>query len=134
MELFKNIQSKRKLDMDEIASKLFSLPVKAHFIHHSTKLFPMHEAMGKLYDGLEDAKDELIEKCIGYTGMRYKTLKVETYPMYSDALAVQVAKEVMMFAKDLEDWAEENGYCDIENLAQSYSGLGAHALYRLTLI
>lgn len=131
MELFKNL--KTKLDVDRIACQLFSLPSKAQFVHHSTKSFEIHAAMDKLYDGLEGMKDEIIEKCMGYTGTRYKNLKIEVYPTYSDALSLTICKEVMAFAKELEDWAEENNYCDIENLAQSYSGLAAHCLYRLSL-
>ena len=39
----------------------------------------------------------------------------------------------MVFAKELEEWAEEKEYCDIENIAQGLSGEAAKVIYLLTL-
>ena len=45
----------------------------------------------------------------------------------------KMVEEIIKFAKNLEEWAEGKEYCDIENIAQSLSGDGAKAIYRLSL-
>lgn len=125
---------KSKLTPELIQSKLFYLSDAAHKLHLDTKFFAQHKALGKLYEGLIDFRDEISEKLMGYMdGKRIGSIKVGELPEYSDKAAMSLAKEVREFGADLEEFAEENEYCDIENVAQALSGLGAQTAYLLTL-
>jgi len=44
-----------------------------------------------------------------------------------------VVSDLITFAKQLEEYGEENNMPDIENVAQSLSGEAAQTKYRLTL-
>lgn len=131
MALFDGIQ--KSLSINEVASKLFSIPVKLQFCHHLTTSFAAHKALDEAYDGTNDMKDEIIEKIIGYSGTRYSELSIPKCSNFRETLLKETAQEVIVFGKQLEEWAEKQGWCDIENLAQSYSGIGAKLSYLLTL-
>jgi len=61
-------------------------------------------------------------------------LKREAIPAYTGKeSSIKLAEEIIKFAKNLQDWAYEKEYCDIENIAQSLSGDAAKAIYRLSL-
>jgi len=47
--------------------------------------------------------------------------------------ATGVVQEIKSFAHELMTWAEQNQYCDVENMAQDLSGKAAKTLYLLTL-
>jgi hypothetical protein len=70
---------------------------------------------------------------MGYTGKRVKAYKIDALKDYSAGMSNQVVKELVSFAKDLEEFGEANNMPDIENIAQSLSGEAAQTLYRLTL-
>lgn len=120
---------------EEIRNKLFYFHDAAHIYHHETMGGWEHEALGKLYTELVDFKDDIPEKIMGYMdGKRiggYKALQVPEYT--GKESSNKLVKEIISFAKSLEEWAEEKEYCDISNIAQSLSGLGAKTVYRLTL-
>lgn len=124
---------KRPTDISRIASRLYQLPVKVQFCHHLTTSFAAHKALDQAYDGLNDLKDSIVEKLIGYTGTRFSTITMENLSNYSENMNLQVALEIITFAKELETLAGSQGYSDIENLAQEYSGVGAQLKYLLTL-
>lgn len=127
-------EMKSKLTPESIQSKLFYLSDAAHKLHLDTKSFAQHKALGKLYEGLIDFRDEISEKLMGYMdGKRIGSIKVGALPEFTDKAAMELAKEVRDFGAELEEFAEENEYCDIENVAQSLSGLGAQTVYLLTL-
>lgn len=117
-----------------IVGRLFSFHDTAHKFHLDTKSFAIHKAFDELYNGLVSFKDDLSELLMGYNnGKRIGKIKLDEIPDYSDDAAKTLAKDIMEFASNLEEWAEEKGYCDIENTAQSLSGLGSKTLYLLTL-
>lgn len=119
---------------EEIQSKLFSFRTSAHKLHLDTRSFAEHSALNGLYDALGDFADEISEKIMGYmNGKRIGAGKLDPLPVYENGAAMSLAKEIEKFGNDLEDWAESKGYCDIENIAQSLSGLGAKTKFLLTL-
>lgn len=127
-------EMKSKLTPESIQSKLFYLSDAAHKLHLDTKSFAQHKALGKLYEGLIDFRDEISEKLMGYMdGKRIGSIKVGVLPEFTDKAAMELAKEVRDFGAELEEFAEEHEYCDISNIAQSLSGLGASTVYLLTL-
>ena len=126
-------ESKSKLTPELIQGKLFYLHDVAHKFHLNTKSFAQHKALDFLYSELESYKDEISEKLQGYLGKMIGDIKIDSIPAYSDSAVKSLAKEVMDFGKELEEYAEEQEYCDIENIAQGLSGVGAKFNYFLML-
>lgn len=132
MFTFKTTQ-KNTVDIQYIIDKLYSLPVKVQFCHHLTTSYAAHKALDGAYDSLNDLKDSIIEKLIGYTEERFKSVTIPTCSNYSEEMNKEVCEEIKTFAKELEMYAESMDFCDIENLAQEYSGVGAQLSYLLSL-
>lgn len=125
---------KDTLTSQGVINNLYSFPVKLQLCHHNTTSYAKHKALDFAYDALSTLKDDVIEKLIGYGVPRFHsvtigTISADNVEIYSKTLA----KEIMSFGKSLEKFASEKGYCDIENLAQEYSGVGAKLNYLLTL-
>lgn len=121
------------LTLETIAGKLSFFYEQLHLLHFQTTSFAEHEALGKIYDRVGDFQDEIVEKIMGYTGRRIKAYKIDVLKDYSSGMPNQVVKELVSFAKQLEEFGEANKMPDIENVAQSLSGEAAQTLYRLTL-
>ena len=116
---------------EETAGKLTYFQEQIHMIHWETRSFAEHKATGGFYEFLQDFKDDIVEKLMGYTGKRIKALKIE--PIVANADAMGIADDIMKFSKDLESFGDSSGYGDISNLAQSLSGETAKFKYLLTL-
>lgn len=132
----KEIESKEpKLNPEEIRAKLFYFHDTAHLFHQETKGGWEHDALSTLYTSLVDFKDDIPEKIMGYMGgKRLGKLDKLPVPEYKNHdSSVKLAEELIDFAYELYEWAGEKKFCDIENIAQSLSGLGAKTIYRLTL-
>jgi len=121
------------LTLETIAGKLSYFYEELHLLHFQTTSFAEHEALGKIYDKVGDFQDEIIEKIMGYTGKRVRAYKIDALKDYSTGMPNQVVKELVAFAKQLEEFGEANNMPDIENVAQSLSGEASQTLYRLTL-
>ena len=121
------------LTLESIAGKLSFSYEQLHLLHFQTTSFAEHEALGKIYDKVGDFQDEIIEKIMGYSGKRVRAYKIDALRDYSSGMPTQVVKELVTFAKQLEEFGEVNNMPDIENVAQSLSGEAAQTLYRLTL-
>ena len=120
-----------EMTLESIAGKLAYFHEQLHLLHWQTQSYAEHVALGSLYDDIQDFKDDVIEKLMGYTGRRIKAFKID--PIVDSATSTNVVSAVKSFAYDLEEWAEENKYCDVENMAQDLSGKAAKTLYLLTL-
>lgn len=123
----------QELSLDTIKAKLNYFELQAHELHWQTFGGFEHQALGDLYDLIFNVKDEIVEKIMGYTGVRTKAMPVEAIKNYAPGLSNQLASDIIAFAKQLEDFGEKTGMCDIENIAQSLSGDVARIKYRLTL-
>ena len=116
---------------EEIAGKLAFFHEQIHMIHWETRSFAEHKATGGFYEFLQDFKDDVVEKLMGYTGKRIQSLKID--PIVPKADAMKIVDDVMKFSKDLESYGDTNRFGDISNLAQSLSGEAAKMKYLLTL-
>lgn len=116
---------------EEIAGKLAFFHEQIHMIHWQTRSFAEHKATGSFYEFLQDFKDDIVEKLMGYTGKRIQSMKIELIGNKADAM--DVADRVMEFSKELESFGDSKGYGDISNMAQSLSGETAKLKYLLTL-
>jgi hypothetical protein len=121
------------LKPQDIFNNLYLLPNKVQFCHHLTTSYAQHKALDKAYNTLEDLKDEIVEQLIGYGVPKFLKLDLGSISGFTDAMPKEVAKEVMKFGKDLEQYAEANNYCNIANKAQEWSGAGAQLNYLLGL-
>lgn len=122
-----------ELSLDKIKAKLNYFELQLHELHWQTKSFAEHSALGTIYDKVFDLKDEIVEKIMGYTGTRTKSMPVEPIKDYAVGMSEKVVSELEAFAKQLEAFGEANNMPDIENIAQSLSGEAAQTKYRLTL-
>ena len=121
------------LTLETIAGKLSYFYEQLHLLHFQTTSFAEHSALGTIYDKVGDFQDEIVEKIMGYTGKRVRAYKIDALKDYSNGMPNTVVRELVTFAKQLEEYAEANNMPDIENIAQSLSGEAAQTLYRLTL-
>lgn len=123
------------LTPEAIRDRLFYFRDAAHDFHHQTKGGWEHDALGKLYDALDEFADDITEEIMGYMeGKRLGGLTRIPVPKYGGhESSVKLVKELLDFAYDLCEFAEEKKFIDIENKAQDLSGLAAKTIYRLTL-
>ena len=133
MKLFPQEIEKYNLSMDIVKAKLNYFELQIHELHWQTRSVAEHEALGDLYTAVFNIKDEIVEKLMGYTGVRTKAMPVDSVKNYTPEYTRQVVKELADFAYQLQVFGDEHHYCDIENLAQGLSGDAAKVLYRLTL-
>jgi DNA-binding ferritin-like protein len=119
------------LTTEEIAGRLAFFHEQIHMIHWETRSFAEHKATGGFYEFLQDFKDEVIEKIMGYTGKRIQSLKIEAISAKADSM--KIVEDVLKFSKDLENYGDTNKFGDICNMAQALSGEAAKMKYLLTL-
>lgn len=122
-----------ELSLDVIKAKLSYFELQLHELHWQTTSLAEHLALGDAYDLVFNLKDEIVEKIMGYTGLRTKAMPVDIIKNYSMGMPNIVVAELLVFAKQLENYGSSNDMPDIENIAQSLSGDMAKIKYRLTL-
>jgi hypothetical protein len=130
-EMMENVGN--NLTLETIGAKLSFFFEELHLLHFQTTSYAEHQALGIIYDKVGDFQDEIIEKIMGYTGRRIKAYKIDALKDYTPGASMQTVRDLVSFAKDLEEFAEANNMPDIENIAQSLSGEAAQTLYRLSL-
>ena len=121
---------KEELKLESIASKLTYFQEQIHLLHWQTNSYAEHKNLGSLYEYIQEFKDDLIEKLIGYTGKKPAVYKLE--PLSTSTSNV-VVDELLSFAKSLKEYGEVNCYQDVCNLSDSLSGEAAKTKYLLTL-
>ena len=118
------------LTLETIASKLTYFQEQVHLLHWQTNSYAEHKNLGSLYEYIQEFKDDLIEKLMGYTGKKPAVYKLE--PLSTSTSNV-VVDELISFAKSLKEYGEMNCYQDVCNLSDSLSGEAAKSKYLLTL-
>ena len=119
-----------ELNLETIAGKLSYFHEQLHLTHWQTTSYAEHKALGKLYEYVQDFKDGVIEKLMGYTGKRPAPYKIE--PL-TNCTGNECVSNLLSFASSLKSYAESNSYHDIANLADALSGEAAKTKYLLTL-
>jgi hypothetical protein len=79
MAIFPKEMTDSNLTLDNIKAKFNYFELQIHELHWQTKSFAEHEALGDLYNIVFTAKDEFVEKIMGYTGIRTKAMPVRSY-------------------------------------------------------
>lgn len=121
------------LSPDAIATKLAYFELQLHNLHWATRSYAEHKTLGKLYESVHDFKDEIIEKIMGYSGIRAKIGNPGQFKDYAPGVSDQVVSELITFAKQLQNYGASMNMPDIENVAQALSGKAATTKYLLTL-
>jgi hypothetical protein len=119
-----------ELNLETIAGKLTYFHEQLHLTHWQTTSYAEHKALGILYEYVQDFKDGVIEKLMGYTGKRPAPYKIE--PL-TNCTGNECVSNLLSFASSLKSYAESNSYHDIANLADALSGEAAKTKYLLTL-
>lgn len=119
------------MTIEEVAGKLAYFHEQIHMIHWETRSYAEHKATGALYEYIQDFKDNIVEKLMGYTGKRIKGMKIETIKPGVDCMGI--VDEVIKFAEELMNFADTSKFLEVSNMAQSLSGEAAKTKYLLTL-
>lgn len=119
-----------ELNLETIAGKLTYFHEQLHLTHWQTTSYAEHKALGKLYEYVQDFKDGVIEKLMGYTGKRPNPYKIEAL---INCTGNECVSNLLSFASSLKSYGEANSYHDIANLADALSGEAAKTKYLLTL-
>jgi DNA-binding ferritin-like protein len=119
-----------ELNLETIAGKLTYFHEQLHLTHWQTTSYAEHKSLGKLYEYVQDFKDDVIEKLMGYAGKRPAPYKIE--PLIN-CTGNECVSNILSFASSLKSYGESNGYHDIANLADALSGEAAKTKYLLTL-
>lgn len=118
------------LTLESIASKMIKFELQLQLVHWQTSSYAEHKATGETYEYLQEFKDDLMEKLMGYIGKKPTNLIIGSIDKVSANL---IAMELCSFASSLKSYAEMNNYLDISNLADELSGRGNKLKYLLTL-
>jgi len=118
------------LSLESIAAKLTYFHEQLHLLHWQSTSYAEHKALGKLYEYVQDFKDGVVEKIMGYTGKRPGLYKIE--PL-TNCKPEQCVSDLMSFASALKMYGERNAFHDVCNLADALSGEAAKTKYLLTL-
>lgn len=116
---------------ESIGGKLAYFHEQIHLLHWQTRSFAEHKALDGLYEFLQDFKDDVVEKLMGYTGKRIQSLTIDAIDSKADS--DKVVDEIVKFAEELMKFADSNKYLDVSNMAQDLSGEAAKVKYLLTL-
>ena len=126
----KNKMASSELSLESIAAKLTYFHEQLHLLHWQSTSYAEHKALGKLYEYVQDFKDGVVEKIMGYTGKRPGIYKIE--PL-TNCKPEQCVSDLMSFASALKMYGEKNAFHDVCNLADALSGEAAKTKYLLTL-
>lgn len=119
-----------ELSLESIAAKLTYFHEQLHLLHWQTTSYAQHKALGKLYEYVQDFKDGVVEKLMGYTGKRPGAYKIDAL---TNCTSVQCVSDLLSFASELKAYGEKNSFHDVCNLADALSGEAAKTKYLLTL-
>lgn len=118
------------LTLDSIAAKITYFHLQLHLLHWQTTSYAQHQALGSLYEFVQEFKDGVVEKIMGYTGKRPGIFKLE--PLIN-CTPLSCVESLCSFASELKKYGDVNNYHDIGNLADSLSGEASKTKYLLTL-
>ncbi len=65
------------LSLESIAAKLTYFHEQLHLLHWQTTSYAQHKALGKLYEYVQDFKDGVIEKLMGYRASKKVVLLIK---------------------------------------------------------
>jgi DNA-binding ferritin-like protein len=126
----KNKIASSELSLESVAAKLTYFHEQLHLLHWQSTSYAEHKALGKLYEYVQDFKDGVVEKIMGYTSKRPGLYKIE--PL-TNCKPEQCVSDLMSFASALKMYGEKNAFHDVCNLADALSGEAAKTKYLLTL-
>src|SRR5687768_4944906 len=128
MAILPNAPSGGELTPDKVISRLFYFHEQAHFNHLQTRSHARHQALDKLYKGLQGYKDEISEILLGYIVPK-RVIKFENVAIRTDMSDDQLLNSLCKFADELYDYGEATRWWALSNKAAELSGLGYQVKY-----
>lgn len=117
---------------EAVMGQMIYLEAQAHFNHLNTESFAAHKALDELYTGIGGFKDTIMELLLGYQApLRLGKVDIKPVSVIKDNF--DLAQEVCTFATTLGEWAEDNGWCALKNVADEFEALGVKVKYLFTL-
>lgn len=112
--------------IEQLISRVFYARNLAHFTHWRTKSYSEHKALGKFYDGVIDAIDDLVES---YQGA-YELIGAIPVPS-------QMEKDILKCLEADAEWIEKNhekickGNRAVANLIDALTSVYLSTIYKL---
>lgn len=126
------LEESNGLNPEKILGTFLGLQNQARYNHLNTTGFAEHKALNELYDALDEYEDDVMERILGNQAPQ-RLGAVSPPKIVPGKSSLLLAEEVIAFARDLEEWAEQHSFCEIENLAQELVGVGTKTKYLLSL-
>lgn len=123
---------------ESIMQSLFTFRDTAHKYHlncflKGTGSYAEHKALDKLYKGIQEFQDDILEELMGYMGQPINAdttqVSIPSYTGVDDS--VKLCDDIINFCYNLIDFASSRKYSNIENITQELSGLAAQTKYFL---
>jgi hypothetical protein len=119
-----------EFSIESVAGKLLYFQEQIHLLHWITANEAEHLALGGMYEYIQDFRDDVTEKLMGYTNRKIRGFKMDS--VSEGVVSSTIISDLIIFAHELKNWARMNDYDDVENLSQSLSGEAAKVRYKLT--
>jgi len=119
-----------EFSIESVAGKLLYFQEQIHLLHWITSNEAEHLALGGMYEYIQDFRDDVTEKLMGYTNRKIRGFKMDS--ISEGVVSSTIISDLIIFAHELKNWARMNDYDDVENLSQSLSGEAAKVRYKLT--
>lgn len=118
---------------ESLVSDLFNIQNTLEHLHFTTKVEPIHRALGEAYDETLKLKDEIIEHIIGIrNGEPYNYLLLPS-SLSNTSSVEEIANRLCLVGQEIQSFAKQNNYSSVENLSQELYGVGAKLKYKLSL-
>lgn len=120
-------------NISEVVAGLQELFNQVKYFHWQTKSFAQHEALGKVFDGLEDLIDDFVEVAMGKYGR--PSTKKQTLQMFDleDVDIMEWATGVVDYLLSFDDVLDETVDTDLLNIRDEMMALVNKLKYLLTL-
>lgn len=121
-----------KLSPESIISKLSQLYEQVHHLHFNTMSYAEHKALGDLYESLIDFKDRIGELLLGYMSPR-RFGPITLSPTKPNVDCEIILEAGCSLSRDIKQYATDNKYLDLGNVADELEGTFIKTKYLLTL-
>lgn len=114
---------------EKILSQFFSINTALHQAHLTTSSFAEHKGYEFAYDAMLEFEDEIMERLFGYNPKERNQVNITTITLVSKA---NLPNAIEVLSKSIKAYSAGK-YADLENIADSISGIASKLTYLLTL-
>lgn len=118
-----------KTDHVPMITELLQLAEDLHFHHWNTRSYAEHKALDFAYEEVENFKDDVVERLVGYYG-RFKSIRLMPIPA-TELLSLPDA--IITSGNNLKMLAAKDNHTDLDNTGDEIIAVGSKLKYLLTL-